>query len=399
MRNRPLIVHVLYRFDVGGLENGVVNLINRMPADRFQHAIIALSGYSEFRKRLIHDVPVYALHKQEGKDLGVHGRLFKLLRKLKPDIVHTRNLNALEAQLTAWLAGVRGRVHGEHGWDVHDLDGSSRKYRFWRRMFRPFVQRYIPLSLHLAAYLERDVGVPASRISCICNGVDTARFRPDSEPPQDLPAGIFGTVGQPHDAAGAAFVIGTVGRMERVKDQMTLAQAFAALLRRRPDLRQRVRLVMVGDGSLRSAVREFLQEQRLDDISWLPGQRDDTAQLMGVMDLFVLPSLAEGISNTILEAMATGLPIVATDVGGNGELVKQGDNGCLVPRSDPEAMASAIAQYIDDPHLRERHGRCSRMRAEHQFSIEHMVAQYVEVYERLLSPSGTDVAVNAGHRR
>ncbi len=120
----PLIAHVLYRFDVGGLENGVVNLINRIPGDRYRHAIVALSESTDFTKRLHREIPVYALHKREGKDLGLHWRFYRLFRRLKPDIVHTRNLNALEAQLPAWLAGVEGRVHGEHGWDVHDFDGS-----------------------------------------------------------------------------------------------------------------------------------------------------------------------------------------------------------------------------------------------------------------------------------
>ena len=390
MSRTPLIAHVLYRFDVGGLENGVVNLINRIPESRYRHVIVALSDYTDFRKRLNRDVPVYALHKREGKDLGLHWRLYRLFRSLKPDIVHTRNLNALEAQLPAWLAGVRGRVHGEHGWDVHDLDGSSRKYRIWRRLFRPFVQRYVPLSQHLAGYLGQEIGVPPDRITCICNGVDTQKFRPEERAQHALPLEMGGA-GQ--------IVIGTVGRMEHVKHQMTLAQAFVSLLRQRPELHQRVRLAMIGDGRLRASVQAYLEEQDVAQLAWLPGQRDDTAELLRALDIFVLPSLAEGISNTILEAMASGRPVIATDVGGNRELVEQDATGFLVAPEDPSAMAAALARYVDDENLRRRHGQNARIRAENRFSLDRMIEQYVQVYDSLLDAVGRQTAQSVDDRR
>ncbi len=390
MDRRPLIAHVLYRFDVGGLENGVVNLINRLPEHRFRHAIVALSEYTDFRKRLTRDIPVYALHKREGKDLGLHARLYRLFRQIRPDIVHTRNLNAVEAQFPAWLAGVRGRVHGEHGWDVHDLEGASRKYRLWRRAFRPFVQRYIPLSQHLAQYLTEQIGVPEHDISCICNGVDTTKFRPP-EPGRSIPSRT--------DFAGEAdVVIGTVGRFEQVKDQMTLARAFVLLLERRPEWRRTSRLLMVGEGRLRSQVLNFLRQHGVEDVTWLPGHRDDTAEMLRAMDIFVLPSLAEGISNTILEAMASGRPVIATDVGGNGELVEDGASGMLVPRNDPAAMASALSRYIDDAPLRKRHGSRGRVRAEAHFSLDGMIDGYERVYDSVLTPRRQADRVGAGHR-
>src|SRR5207237_9166164 len=135
---------------------------------------------------------------------------------------------------------------------------------------------------------------------------------------------------------------GTVGRMQEVKDQLTLARAFVELLQRSPQAATRLRLVMVGDGPLRKQVADILNQAGWGALAWLPGERDDVPQIMRGFDLFVLPSLAEGISNTILEAMASGLPVVATSVGGNAELVESGRTGQLVPRSDPEAMAHAI---------------------------------------------------------
>jgi len=150
----PLIVHVIYRLGVGGLENGLVNLINGIPFDRYRHAIICLEGYTEFRSRIKRDdVDVFALHKREGHDLLLYFRLFRLLRQLNPDIIHTRNLSALEAQLIAIVAGIKKRIHGEHGRDVTDLKGENVKYNLLRKMIYPFVGQFITVSKDLESWL------------------------------------------------------------------------------------------------------------------------------------------------------------------------------------------------------------------------------------------------------
>ena len=146
-RGAPLVAHVIHRLDVGGLENGLVNLINRIPTGRFRHAIICLTNYSAFRQRIQRsDVPVFALNKPPGNSPVLHFKLWRLLMQLRPDIVHTRNLGALEGALPAALAGVPVRIHGEHGHDVGDLGGGSRKYQWFRRALKPFVHQYIALS-------------------------------------------------------------------------------------------------------------------------------------------------------------------------------------------------------------------------------------------------------------
>ena len=373
----PLVVHVIYHLAVGGLENGLVNLINRLPAERFRHAIICLTDYTDFRNRISKpDVDVYVLHKRPGKDLRIYLELFKLFRQLRPDIVHTRNLSTLEAQLPALLAGVPHRVHGEHGRDISDLDGTSRKYRLLRRLFSPLVQRYIALSLDLDSYLRDRVGISAGKITHICNGVDIEKFRPPREQDMDILPGNF--------SGADRVVVGTVGRMEAVKDQLNLAKAFIQLVEVHPDGGANLRLVMIGDGALRQPALSLLREAGLEDIVWLPGERDNVPELLGSMDIFVLPSLAEGISNTILEAMATGLPVVATDVGGNSELVLDGETGFLVPRSDPAALAAAIRRYVDDTGLRHAHGAHAQQRCETEFSISVMVKNYQDLYDALL---------------
>ena len=176
----PLVMHVVYRFDTGGLENGVVNLINHMPAGAYRHAVVALTEVAEgFARRVRRgDVRYVSLHKPPGHGAKLYPRLAALMRELQPAVVHTRNLAALECQVPAAWAGVPARVHGEHGRDVEDLDGSSRKHQWMRRLYRPFVHQYVALSQDLAGYLQRKVGVPATRLNQIYNGVDITRFSP-----------------------------------------------------------------------------------------------------------------------------------------------------------------------------------------------------------------------------
>jgi len=374
----PLVVHVIFRLDVGGLENGLINLINRIPAERFRHAIISLTDYSEFRQRLARDdVPVFALNKPPGNSPVFLFKLWRLLNRLRPDIVHTRNIAALEASMPAALAGVPARIHGEHGRDVDDLDGTNTRRQFVRKFYRPFVHQYVALSQDLASYLHTKIGVPASRIVQIHNGVDSVRFHPAGEHREVVPHPGFSGPGH--------FVFGTVGRMQEVKDQLTLARAFVLLMRAMPEGAQRLRLVMIGDGPLRERVRTLLAEAKVDKYAWLPGNRDDVARIMRSFDLFVLPSLAEGISNTVLEAMATGLPVLATAVGGNPELVQVGLTGTLVPRNDPESMARAMRAYAESRELCSSQGIEARRTVERKFGMEAMVDAYVTVYDKLLA--------------
>ena len=161
---RPLVVHVVYRFDTGGLENGVVNLLNHMPAERYRHKVVALTEVSDFRLRIARtDVECIALRKPPGHGIWQFAKLYRLFRRLRPQIVHSRNLAALEAQLPAWAAGVPVRIHGEHGRDMGDLDGSNRSYQRVRRLYRPFVHHYLALSRDLASYLAHDVRVLGPR--------------------------------------------------------------------------------------------------------------------------------------------------------------------------------------------------------------------------------------------
>ena len=375
---QPLVVHVVYRFAVGGLENGVVNLVNRLPQEAWRHAILSLTDVdAAFCRRITRtDVEYVALNKGPGHAVPLYPRLYGHFRRLGANIVHTRNLAALEACLPAWAARVPVRIHGEHGRDVFDPDGTSERYRWIRRAFRPFVNRYVAVSPDLERYLHDRVAIPDGRVEQIYNGVDTVAFHP---PANGRPA----IEGCPFRDPGL-WLVGTVGRMERVKDQVNLARAFARAVESNPAARARMRLVLVGDGSLRPEIEAILRQAGARDLAWLADERSDIPEMLRGLDCFVLPSLAEGVSNTILEAMASGLPVVATKVGANGDLIEDGMTGRLVPASDSEALAAAIIGYFADSACARRHGRAGRQRAESRFSLERMVERYHRLYSMLL---------------
>jgi sugar transferase (PEP-CTERM/EpsH1 system associated) len=378
MDSRPLIAHVLYRFDTGGLENGVINLINRLPQSAYRHAVIALTEVTELRRRVVPtDVAYFALNKRPGSGTRLLPAMWRLLRQLRPALVHTRNLAALEMQPAAWAAGVPARIHGEHGRDIDDPHGSHAGYRRVRRMYSPFVNRYVALSGELERYLIESVGISSLRVQRICNGVDASRFQPRvGERPV--------ISGCPFDGP-AQWWVGTVGRMQEVKDQTLLASAFCRALELQPSLREFARLLMVGEGPLKAQALEILRRAGAESVAWLPGERTDVPEIMRALDAFVLPSRAEGISNTILEAMATGLPVIATNVGGNAELVKDGVSGILVPAQNVESLALAIVRLATNTHEGRAMGTVGRLEVEQRFSLEAMVTAYQQLYERALS--------------
>ena len=377
-RTAPLVVHLIYRLDIGGLETLLVDTINRMPAERYRHAIVCLTDYTDFAERIARpDVELYALHKAPGLAPEVHVKLFKLLRRLRPAILHTYNLGTIEYQAVALLAGVPVRIHAEHGRDASDPQGLNRKHNLLRRLLANVIDRYVPVSNDLAHWLDTTVRLPNRKVETIINGVDTERFHAGA---QVAPAAAAWR-------ADGAFVIGAVGRLQDVKNHACLIDAFARLRARIPD--QKLRLVLVGDGPLRARLEEQAAASGAGSDIVFAGAHADVAAVLGGFSLFALPSIAEGTPVTLLEAMASELPVVASRVGGIPEVVSDGVHGSLVPAGDPEALAQALAAYVRNPDLAAAHGRAARERIEHKYSMAAMLAAYLGLYDRLCKSKTT----------
>ncbi len=391
--SRAHIVHVVHRLDTGGMENGLVNLVNRLPAHRFRHTIVSLTGVGAIASRIANrEVEIVTLERRPGPLSAALPQLWRLFRSLRPSVVHTRNVGTLEAQIAAALARVPVRVHGEHGWEVHDIVGSNPSLLRTRRWLRRLVHAQVALSVPTVEFLRDRVGVPADRLQAIDNGVDTERFRPRKkphEPPRDFAAlGALCWSSRPAADTDPAIVIGFVGRLADVKNPLLLLQAFermrARLHERDPAQAAQVRLAIVGHGPLANAMQQSVARSSARDAIWLAGDRQDIPLLMRSFDIHALPSLAEGINNTLLEAMASGLPSVATRVGGNSKLIEDGRSGTLVDPEDTDAFADALEAYVRDPVLRDQHGTRARARAVERFSLDTMIDAYQDLYMRLL---------------
>ncbi|MGH7384366.1 MAG: glycosyltransferase [Candidatus Rokuibacteriota bacterium] len=364
------VVHVLDSLQVGGTENGAANLIRALERDDLRHTVVAMTTSGPVADRLPRSVAVHCLGKRPGWDLRAVARLVALLRRLRPDAVHSRNWGAFDAVPAARLARVPVVIHGEHGREASDPAGLNPRRNRLRRAFAPLIDRYVTVSLDLGRWLAEVVRIPAARIVTIHNGVDLRRFSSDVSERGSEALGL----------PDGEVVVGTVGRLDPVKDQIGLIEAFARL---NPGAVPAT-LVIVGDGPCRSALEARAASLGIADRVRLLGTRSDVAALLGSFDLFVLPSLAEGISNTILEAMATGLPVVATRVGGNPELVEHGVTGSLVSVGDRDELATTLAAYLSDPHLRLLQGKAGRGRASEHFALERMAARYLELYAALI---------------
>lgn len=387
----PLIVHLVHRFATGGIENGLANLINRLPPEFAHHHVMGLTGIDpRFSIRIkarhcsFEDIGLRAGR----QSLTILPTLLRRFRELRPTVVHTRNLATLECQLAAWMAGVPVRIHGEHGWDESDRYGSRRRYTALRRALRHFVHQQVALSRPTADYLRTVVGVPVQGLREINNGVDTGLFAPPdqwrrntnrlwSERSADCPDWPY---------AAGEFIIGSVGRLSGIKNQQLLIRAFLALREQDSEFCRLARLALIGDGPDRRRLEQQAAAAHAGQMIWFAGDRHDVPDLLRRLDVFVLCSRAEGLSNSILEAMATGLPIVATDVGGNRELIEDGNSGTLIADDDIDELKTALHHYFHHPCDRITHGCTARDRVLRQFSIGTMVEAYANLYRDLLAP-------------
>lgn len=372
--DKPLIVHVLYRLDTGGMERIIVSLINAT-CDRYRHAVITLAGFGALRGEIEHAVTAcLSLDKKPGKDWPCHGRLWRALRRLKPDLVQTYNIGTLDLAPVVRLAGVRRLVHAEHGRDATDPRGENPRYLRLRRWMAPFIDRYVAVAPDLQQWLTERAGIRRAKVACIANGIDVAAFdlrRGDSVPRRRLA----------DFAPAGSVLIGHVARLDKVKDQAGLISAFKLL---REQGHADCRLAIAGEGPQRDALERQVVELGLTESVRLLGNRRDVAELLAECDVFALSSIAEGMPVTLLEAMAAGLPVVATDVGGVAMVVDAGVTGTLVPAGDPRALAEALRAYVVDESLRRRHGQAGCVRVAAKFSLGAMVASYVVLYDQLL---------------
>jgi sugar transferase (PEP-CTERM/EpsH1 system associated) len=357
------VVHCIYSVAIGGQEMVVLSLVERMNRERFTPRVLCFRGGGELVPRFeaagvavdVLDVPTGA------GGLTSLAAMRRYFRQHRPAILHTHNpMPHQYGAIAATAGGVPIVVHTKHGRNQLRTVRS----RLLERVAGRLTDVVVPVSADSAEVARTADGVPGNRIEVIRNGI---------------------AIGPPVVRDGApAWRIVHVARLNEVKDQPTLLRAVRLIAEAHPA----VRLHLVGDGEERAALERLTDELGLREYVRFHGFHDDVRPFLVDADLFVLSSVSEGIALTLLEAMAASLPVVATDVGGNREVVVPGETGLLVPPGDPAALAEGITSLLGDPSRAAAMGRAGRARAIQEFSLDRTAAAYEALYLRLLARRG-----------
>lgn len=369
---RLRVLHVVDRFGVGGTEHGILKVVQGLDCNEFEQQVCAIRGCSEgLGKAQQLQGSVEFIPGSESGFRFLVGRLARLMRRLRPDVVHSRNWGAIEAVLAARVASVPIAIHSEHGYEVDMFRGLPWHRRLARRMIYAAADSVFAVTRELRDYHARQAQVPPDRIGVVYNGVDTFRFRPIS----DECLATREALKIPREA----FVIGSVGRMVEIKDYPTLLKAAEIVLEKRFDLR----VILAGAGPERTRLEQIANSSaRLRQRVHFLGERSDPEKVMNAMDVFVLPSLREGMSNTLLEASACGAPVIAANVGGNTEIIENEQTGWLFEAGNSNELADLLLKLANAPALRKETGERGRMRVVSQFSLEAMLKSYRNLYLR-----------------
>ena len=373
MRMPIRIMHVVDSLGKGGLENGLVNLIERLDASRFEHTVYTMRGLGANADRLPSDrVRVMCLGERDADSVIQISALIRGIREVKPDIVHSRNWAAVEAVIAGRWVRSCALVHSEHGLESEASTKQPRRRIWFRRLAFELADRVLSVSNQLKELHAQQTGFRADKITVIHNGVDHRRFFFDPA----TRASVRAELGLSNDEV----CIGCVGNLVPVKDHMTLLRAVAGL----PRTCTSWRLLIIGAGPELPRLTEFIRahpalEQRVS----LLGLSHRVPDLLRAMDVYVLSSVAEGISNSLLEAMATGLPVAVTDAGGNPEVVVDGQSGLVFRVGDVQQLTEHLLLLGNSKDLRMELGHNALRRVRDDFSIDSMVRKYAQVYESL----------------
>lgn len=371
------VMHVVRTLATGGTESVVRKLLLSLDSSRFQQQVCTLLVDPDCQ--LQHSI---CLQRAAEKPAFLVPQLARVFAREKPDIVHSRNWATIEAVAAARLARVPVVIHSEHGRDLQTMGRQPLRRRVLRRLSYAWADRVFCVSQELKNYYCRELGVAANELEVIPNGVDVERFSPNRQAREDIREKL--------GAKPSTLVVGMVSRLDPVKDHLTLLRAVEIALGKVPDLR----LVIVGEGPQRGMIEnELLRKPDLSQRTLLAGDVRNVADWLNGFDVFVLPSLSEGMSNTLLEAMAVGVVPVATTVGGNPEVVEDGHSGLLVQPKDAEQISDYLIQLATAETWRLGLGRNARERVVTRFSVERMLRRYEEMYEQLATPRKTGTAV------
>lgn len=357
--NPPRILHVVRRLCFGGLEMGVVNVVRGLERLGFPQAVCCLEDRGELADRVPHGVPIWVCA-EAGQGVGASRCAARFIRDWRPDVIHARNGWAWIDAAAAWvLSGCCGRLaFSVHGWDR--LDHMPRKRAFVFRQLAKLTKGMAAVSTETARQFALESGVAEDRFAILSSGVDTDVFHP-----------------APSRRAQDRIVLGCVGRLDPVKAHDVMIAALAKLVAAGS---HDVELRLLGDGPCRADLEELVRTLGVQDRVRFCGMMSDIPDQLRELDIFILSSHREGRPTSIMEAMASGLPVVASRVGSIPDLVESGETGLLVEPGDAAGLAEAIAVLLGEEGKRRQFGAEARRVAVADLSLHRMVREYASFY-------------------
>lgn len=366
------IVLLIPTLDRSGAEKQFTLLATRLPRDEFDVTAIALTRGGPFAEELKrHEIPLIVLGKRTKFDPFTILRLRQELRRLQPDLLHTWLFAASAyGRLCAGTVPQAKIVVSERC-----VDSWKAPWQLW--IDRRLIQRTNCLVGNSPSVVEfyHGLGVPDEKLVCIPNGIEAADVVPSSDP--EKRRSMLVELKFPADS----FVVGYVGRLAKQKRVEDLIWTVETLRQIRPQLR----LVIVGDGPERERLENFARDVGVSDHTRFLGHRSDVSRWLELFDVFCLASSFEGMSNSLMEAMSMGKPVLASDIPANRELVVQGETGFLPKLADTVGFMQFLRRLIDEPGLAEKFGQAGHRRIQRFFSVDRMVNAYADVYRKLLS--------------
>ena len=376
--HRKKIMIVISNLSIGGKEKTAINLANGLDPEKHEPWLVCLGGVQPKTEALVgKKTKLVVLNKKPGNNISTIIQLAHLMRRERIHIVHSNNWGTmLESLIAAKWAGIHKIIHTQHG-----LDYGHGENRMVRGRLRIWIKRFsckgiaciVAVSKEIRDVVIREWRAHDEQVKVILNGIEveevenTIEMRHQKRVSQRSENGYRET----------DLIIGSVGLLRAVKDYQTLIRSMKIVNTEIPY----AKLVLVGDGPERDDLRKLVKELSLEGCVRFLGYRDDVEHLLQMMDIFVLNSISEGTSIAILEAMAAGLPVVATSTGGTPDIVEDRGTGLLVPPRDFSGTSAAILTLIRNPQMRKSMGARGRKRVRECFSVERMIRNYESLYE------------------
>ncbi len=361
-------MHLIDDLNLGGAEQVMATLVDLLPKQRYYPIVCSLENGMVADQLKKNGIEVMILPKHRPYDLIFLLKLVWLIRKSKIKLIHS---NLLISNIYGWMAARLSRIPM-----VITIHGKSfMHWKYGNKVFR-FVAKHsnkiIAVSNNIKEEVIKRLTLPTDNFISIYNGVDLGRFQHKTSS-ETLKVSLNINSSDP--------IVGSVGGLRPVKDYQSLLKSFPIVLRKFP----KTKFILVGDGPLKKSLKLEVKSLKLENNVLFLGWRTDIPELLAIFDIFALSSKTEGISISILEAMASRLPVIATNVGGNQEVVEDGKTGFLVSQGDFQSLANAIIKLLKDKQLREAMGINSKRRVEEKFSLRTFIDKHIEVYDTLLS--------------